>query len=598
MTRDVLLIKAEKRKPREAAVKKTTPFELAKRYQQIGHSNNFANDSPRKVRDRNTAEVQRELYRRWILYATAAIVAQYAFGVQSAINLRTIPYKDKGGAVIPEPTSGSDTGTSVNIVRGGAEAQSASLDLASWYEDTANALSWLNPFAFGNSPDSDYRPSAWPLQGGDAASAPRRYKVTRRPAENHHHHHEHHHHHHHHGANHDAVAAPEPLLNQILGNIITRRELGEFLMRMNGLDPHALYNHTARPVWSESFKESKPGIDLYIESQKTEWFTRNYYSPEIEALPNLDDIFWDMIDSVQLQAKHNITHKLSATAHHRYNFPKSGGGGTYTLKAIRLTELIDRELGKTDTSSIGYVVDVEDYVLDRTESYVFAPAHEPPLIQIPTNENEQIKWLNQHEKLFFNTKSRVPKRQRTISTEEINRYANLPKVIDGVADYLSQDIVNAFKNNAFDETRRERMINHLQWHVPFYAAWVAYKRHEHTEAVVRGVLDVIALAGGPFARALKTAGIAMKHGRLVHIANQVKKIGYVDLPGQVDGLKKKALTAVGGKIGGGAGRQLADFIADEINQSPQHNSLNQLVDGANSGRGTNQNQIDGVARNT
>jgi hypothetical protein len=317
------------------------------------------------------------------------------------------------------------------------------------------------------------------------------------------------------------------------------------------------------------------------------------------------------MDSVKLQAKHNITRELTNAAHHLYKFPVYGpannkthepyaklmGSGTYTLKSINVEEPIAGKYRFTDTSSIGYVVDVKDATLHRTESYVIAPAHHPPLIRIPTKENEQIEWLTRHANLFFNTKLETPWRLQRISTKTIDAYANFLLVIQDVADKLSTAIVDAFKNEAFNETLRERALNFLQWHVPFYAAWVAYKRHEYSEMAVRAVLDVIALAGGPFANALKTAGIVLKSGKLVTIAKHLKKLGYLDAPGQADNLKKKILSGAAERIAGPAGRVFSDYVADEINQSADYNTLNQLVDGANSDRGRNQAQMNGVMRN-
>jgi hypothetical protein len=605
MGQDQILIHSGKHKRPKDVHKNATPSDVASWQQAIGTSNNFVNDAPREVRHHNAADLPRELYRRWILYATATFLAQYAFDAQAEMNLRTGLYSHKDSPIFSEPTSnnGADTtvATSRTSTRPSANAtrvqgygniagrnmtfapplgpaQSELGQPASWYEQAANALSWLNPFAFDDSPDSDYRPSAWPFQDGDAAHVGRRQKVTRRP-ENHHGGHQQQQHHHH---GNGTAAAHEPLLVRILRSIVSRRELGEVLMLAKGVDPHALYKHRVSPPFSASTEEMKAGIDLYIESQKTDLFTRNTYAPAIEALPKLDDIFWNYFDSIQAQAKHNITHELTETAHHRYNFPKSGGGGTYTLKAVTLAQLLSENI-ESDTSSIGYIVDVEDYVWDRTESYVIAPAHYPALIKISTDENEQIEWVKRNQKLFFNAKLKAPKSRREITMQEVKRFSNLTAVFDAAAGYLSQNILNAFKDDAFGETRREKMINKLQWHIPFYAAWVNYKRHEYTEAAVRGILDVVSLAGGPFSKALKAAGIATESGRIINIAKQLRtgakvaKVGKkakkinaaIDSALEDQNSENHRIAPAGTRIGGSPGRAFAEYLADEVNQTQE-----------------------------
>ena len=69
----------------------------------------------------------------------------------------------------------------------------------------------------------------------------------------------------------------------------------------------------------------------------------------------------------------------------------------------------------------------------------------------------------------------------------------------------------------------------MQWVVPFYSAWLAYKRHDYTEADVRTVLDVIAVASGPSAKAMQAAGMLTGSGRRVDYAKTGKKVsGYTD----------------------------------------------------------------------
>jgi hypothetical protein len=543
---------------------------------------------------------------------SALIQSTHSFNVDKDILLQL-------GSLFSEYLTGTDHPPSAWLPANSSMLQQDSADSAlaqsaNWLAVAGEALSRVRSYISEYLGDRDHQPSAWPLPGGLAAPAGRtevaRQQQSARHGQGNGHGHRHGHRHEQgHGQGHtedpscrlvsqqNSETAPQTLLNQIMGNIVTREELGKFLMKMKGVDPYALFNHTRRPFFASAEKEQKPGIHLYIHSQKTEWLVRNYYSPEIEALPPLDDIFFNMIDSLIIQAQENITCALGRAAR-RTGYPSHGRGGTYTLKTIRVQEFISRERTLIDTTSIGYILDVDDHDLGRHEAFVIAPAHHPPLIRIPLDETGQKSWLHRHLHLFFNTNNKSKNRPWKVTTDTSKQYTNIYSAINDAAKNLASNIVNAFKDEAFGETDRERLVNYLQWHVPFYAAWIAYKRHEYTEAVVRTVLDVITLAGGPLARGLKSAGIILKSGRLVNLSKHVKKIGFLDVPAQVDNLKAKIITTAGGRIGGPAGKMFSGYLADEMNQTPNLNSLNQAVDLANAHKTDNRNQIKAVVENT
>ena len=381
--------------------------------------------------------------------------------------------------------------------------------------------------------------------------------------------------------------------------------LGVFLMQASGVDPYALYNRSSWALFSIPGSGDdwylNSGIDCYIDYQTRAWTFTERYDPRIKDLPNLNKIFWSMIDTVKDVAAHNITRELNETARSIYNFGPTRGG-TYTLKSITLLEPTrgndswtrEGDLQRSEMTSIGYVLEVDDKHLGRRESYIIAPAHHPPLIRVPTGKEGQDHWIRRHLSLFFNTKNRDINRYNIIVTRLIENYANIHLAFEDAGRYLADNIVDAFKYEAYGETRREKMIHRMQWVVPFYSAWLAYERHEYTEAVVRTILDVIAVASGPFAKAMQAAGMLTGSGRLVTIAKNLQKLSYLDVPGQADNYGKQAVVGLAGQVAGPAGRTFAYYLAEHYAQDEDKNTMNRLTAGGYAGRGENQAQIKSV----
>ena len=537
--------------------------------------------------------------------------------------------RDASGATNSHPSADSMTSEGLSATSTNSSTQqSNAVKTASaqptndWYD-----LSWLSRPFLDDTTDNEYLPSAWPFPGGAAAPARRRYHVTRTPHHNHqeggnggqgHHHnangdHGHHHnggsgHGHHHGHhNNISAVAPEPVLHQILGNILSRKEdLGVFLMQASGVDPYALYNRSSWALFDipgsgdEPYLE--PGIDSYIDYQTRAWTFTQRYAPEIKALPDLNKIFWSMIATVKEVAAQNITRELNETARSLHNFGYTIGG-TYTLKTITLLEPTrgndawtrEGDLQRSEMTSIGYLLEVDDKYLGRRESYIIAPAHHPPMIRVPTSKAGQDHWIRKHLNLFFNTKNKDINRYNIIVTSIFDSYANIHLAFEEAGSYLADSIVDAFKYQAYGETRLEKMIHRMQWVVPFYSAWLAYKRHEYTEAVVRTVLDVIAVASGPFAKAMQAAGMLTGSGRLVTVAKTLKKLSYLDAPGQVDNYNKKVAIGLAGQVAGPPGRKFAHYLAEHFAQDQDKNTMNRMLDGAYDERNVNLAQINNAA---
>jgi hypothetical protein len=216
------------------------------------------------------------------------------------------------------------------------------------------------------------------------------------------------------------------------------------------------------------------------------------------------------------------------------------------------------------------------------------------LIRVPTNKEGQDHWIRRHLNLFFNTKNKDINRYNIIVTRLLENYANIHLAFEDAGNYLADNIVDAFKYEAYGETRLEKMIHRMQWVVPFYSAWLAFQRHEYTEAVVRTVLDVIAVASGPFAKAMQAAGMLTGSGRLVTVAKNLQKLSNLDIPSKVDGYGKQAVVGLTGQVAGAPGRTFAYYLAEHFAQDDDKNTLNRLVGGGYAGRSENQAQIESV----
>lgn len=195
------------------------------------------------------------------------------------------------------------------------------------------------------------------------------------------------------------------------------------------------------------------------------------------------------------------------------------GAGDHNISEIVLNEpkylfgIVPNGFQRVDASPAAYVLDLED-IRQQKHSFIVALGHCDLIIPVPTSPTEQILWIRSHGNLFFNPQIDLAGEgynvNHTISVGEPRIFVYTGDALDMIAKGLSNRLVEAFKDDAFGETRREKTINFLQWHFPFYAAWIAYKRREHSEAVVRATLDTIAIAGGPLAKAFKKSESSLK----------------------------------------------------------------------------------------
>jgi hypothetical protein len=387
--------------------------------------------------------------------------------------------------------------------------------------------------------------------------------------------------------------------------LITRVELGKFWMRMAGQDPMKI--HTIRSIGglSDQGSENFTGIEVYILLQKTAWSLTHNASREFNVLPDLDETFHDMTGSIQEQAYVTMRDKINSTLMEKYGWHSLLGVGDHSVRDITLNEPgsflgIPTGWSKVATSPAGYVLEYEG-LLGKKFAFVVAPGHCDLLIPIPLDRDGQIDFIRKNAHLFFNPDMKLNGEdygtKYTITIDEDRRYTYIEQAIEAITKTLASRMVNALKDDAFGETRREKMINLLQWHFPFYSAWIAYKKREYTEAAVRAVLDAVALAGGPFGRGLKKIGVILKSGTLQRIGNGFTKLSRLDAPGQVDSAKVFFPIKFAGKLGGPGGTFLAKQIAREYNQGPETNTLNQLTDKAYEGRKVDKKNLEGLRQN-
>ena len=392
------------------------------------------------------------------------------------------------------------------------------------------------------------------------------------------------------------------IAQNIFERLITRVDLGKFWMQMAGQDPMRI--HTIRSIGgiSDQGSENFTGIEVYIMLQKTAWGLTHNASDEIRALPDLDETFHDMADSIQEQAYVTMREKINSTLMEKYGWHSVLGVGDHSVRDITLNEPtsflgIPTGWSAVATSPVGYVLEYEGF-LNRKYAFVIAPGHCDLLIPIPLDRPGQIEFIRKNAHLFFNPDIKLDGEdygtKYTISIDEDRRYTYIEGAIEAITKTLASRMVNAIKDDAFGETRREKMINLLQWHFPFYSAWIAYKKREYTEAGVRAALDAVALAGGPFASGLKKIGVILKSGTLQKAGNALAKLSWLDVPGKVDAAKVFVPVKVAKKLGGPGGNFMAKQIAGEYNQGPDTNTQNQMWNEVYSGRKKDQKNMEGL----
>lgn len=392
------------------------------------------------------------------------------------------------------------------------------------------------------------------------------------------------------------------IAQNIFERLITRVDLGKFWMQMAGQDPMKI--HTIRSIGgiSDQGSENLTGIEVYIMLQKTAWGLTHNASAEIRALPDLDETFHDMTDSIEEQAYVTMREKINSTLMEKYGWHSVLGVGDHSVRDITLNEPtsflgIPTGWSSVATSPVGYVLEYEGF-LRKKFAFVIAPGHCDLLIPIPLDRPGQIEFIRKNSHLFFSPDLKLNGEdygtKYTISIDEDRRYTYIEGAIEAMTKTLANRMVKAIKDDAFGETRREKLINLLQWHFPFYSAWIAYKKREYTEAGVRAALDAVALAGGPFASGLKKVGIILKSGTLQKMGNTLTKLSWLDVPGKVDAAKVFVPVKIATKLGGPSGNFMAKQIAREYNQGPKTNTMNQIMDEAYSGRQRDQKNMEGV----
>ncbi|WP_442808452.1 hypothetical protein [Trinickia soli] len=392
------------------------------------------------------------------------------------------------------------------------------------------------------------------------------------------------------------------IAQNIFERLITRVDLGKFWMQMAGQDPMKI--HTIRSIGgiSDQGSENLTGIEVYIMLQKTAWGLAHNASAEIRALPDLDETFHDMTDSIEEQAYVTMREKINSTLMEKYGWHSVLGVGDHSVRDITLNEPtsflgIPTGWSSVATSPVGYVLEYEGF-LRKKFAFVIAPGHCDLLIPIPLDRPGQIEFIRKNSHLFFSPDLKLNGEdygtKYTISIDEDRRYTYIEGAIEAMTKTLANRMVEAIKDDAFGETRREKLINLLQWHFPFYSAWIAYKKREYTEAGVRAALDAVALAGGPFASGLKKVGIILKSGTLQKMGNTLTKLSWLDVPGKVDAAKVFVPVKIATKLGGPSGNFMAKQIAREYNQGPKTNTMNQIMDEAYSGRQRDQKNMEGV----
>lgn len=350
------------------------------------------------------------------------------------------------------------------------------------------------------------------------------------------------------------------IAQNIFERLITRVDLGKFWMQMAGQDPMKI--HTIRSIGgiSDQGSENLTGIEVYIMLQKTAWGLTHNASAEIRALPDLDETFHDMTDSIEEQAYVTMREKINSTLMEKYGWHSVLGVGDHSVRDITLNEPtsflgIPTGWSSVATSPVGYVLEYEGF-LRKKFAFVIAPGHCDLLIPIPLDRPGQIEFIRKNSHLFFSPDLKLNGEdygtKYTISIDEDRRYTYIEGAIEAMTKTLANRMVKAIKDDAFGETRREKLINLLQWHFPFYSAWIAYKKREYTEAGVRAALDAVALAGGPFASGLKKVGIILKSGTLQKMGNTLTKLSWLDVPGKVDAAKVFVPVKIATKLGGQA----------------------------------------------
>lgn len=349
--------------------------------------------------------------------------------------------------------------------------------------------------------------------------------------------------------------------------ILTRHELGIFFMRMDQLDPYEEFEYVDRPVEGPASYATEQGINLYINYQKTDLAHRDTYPAEIKALPDLDPIYWDLMETIKVDFGNSISEKIQNIFRTKYNL--YGHGGFHIAHPISVKTprtFLGLSLGWSTLAStpVAYVLDVDNWVQQRyNESYIIAPGHCDVVIPVSRDRDEQIKWIARHKSLFFGSDLKLNEKKLgvdyTLAVEEDGlKYSYITTAAEGLGKKIAGDTVDALKYEAYGETYREKFLNYVYGKFPGYNAWQAHRRHDDEQAVgevVADVVDAASVVAGPLGKTLKVVKLGGVRKVVKTVNTVVNPVGKV--VGRVGG-------AVGKKVAGKEGGFVGKWVAKKI----------------------------------
>lgn len=342
--------------------------------------------------------------------------------------------------------------------------------------------------------------------------------------------------------------------------LLTRRELGKFLMRMHGLDPDQVFTYYY-PVNPQDLHKLVPreveGIDIFIDIQT---LPHSYKLPpgyEVLRSIDLDQIFWDLMESVKIKTSENIFERAEKVLKERYNVLLPLGRGDYTIHPISVYDQDWWSMVKTAFGGAPAATSVVAYVINFREwgaydsSYIIAANHPDVVLPVSTNYNQQIEFIKENKKLFFSPELKLDEKEYgkdyTIEIDPAVRKTSFKsETLRATAEEISSRLVDSLKDEAFGATEKEGIIDFLLGHIPFYSALKSYRRREYRDAAIHGILDGLSFVGGPLSNAFKRLGLTKVAG----VFQKIGKLNILSLPN--DALENHAWDAakhVGGKVG-------------------------------------------------
>ncbi|PMS11518.1 hypothetical protein C0Z17_13640 [Trinickia caryophylli] len=369
-------------------------------------------------------------------------------------------------------------------------------------------------------------------------------------------------------------------LQTAMEQLVTRRELARFLMQMHGLDPDQVFIYEY-PINPQEYHKLAPreisAIDIFIDMQT---HPQTYKPPpgyEVLRHIDLDQIFWDLMESVKTRTKENIFEKAKKALEEKHNFRLFMGRGTYSVRPISVYDqdwwsLVKNSLGGSPaaTSVIAYIINFEEWK-GEDRSFIIASNHPDVVLPISTDYAKQVEFVKENKKLFFSQELKLDEKEYgkdyIIAIDDATRKASYrDETVNAAAEEISNRLVNSIKEEAFGATGKEGVIDFFMGHIPFYSALKAYRRYEYTEAAVHGILDGLSFVGGPLSNAFKRLGL----NKIAGVFQKVGKLNILSAPN--DALEKNAwrvVKAVSRKVEksaprvGAVGREIINEIGKE-----------------------------------